>query len=261
MVLSPPLATCNFWCYSGAGNQFLLTRDLLDLESVVAYCHEHQVDGVLCLQPSRVADAKLIIFNSDGSRPTMCGNGLRCTIAHLAHHLRRRELSIETDQGIYEGTFYSWDRVLVDMTLSDWNYSQHILPDPLLGMPSRVSYIHTGVPHLVMFHADIASLQVDLWGSFLRYHETFAPEGANVNFVQRVSPDHLRVRTYERGVERETLACGTGALASALVAGLLDSSSSIIVETWSRMQLHISARQGRVFVEGPVERVFEQETI
>lgn len=255
MVLFTPLTTCNFWCYSGAGNQFLLTHDLLDSNCVRYYCQEHQVDGVLCVQSSSVAHARLIIFNNDGSRPTMCGNGLRCTIAHLACELGCESLSVETDQGVYKGQFVSWDRVLVDMTLPDWHCSHHELCDPLPGMPARVSYIHTGVPHLVMFHTNIKNLCVHTWGSFLRNHEIFAPEGANVNFVQQLSPCQLCIRTYERGLERESLACGTGALASALVAGF-QKGNSIEVRTWSQMVLRISAQHERIFVEGPVQRIF-----
>ncbi|WP_100934607.1 bifunctional diaminopimelate epimerase/glutamate racemase [Candidatus Chlamydia corallus] len=255
MAFYSPLTISNYFIYSGAGNRFLLGETLPEVEEVCLLCKEAQVDGFLCLKPSSYADAQLIIFNSDGSRPMMCGNGLRCVIAHLANQMGKSDISVSTDSGIYSGRFYSWDRVLVDMTMPDWQFSVHPLesrPDPL---PEKVFFIHTGVPHAVVFLPELSTLDLSILGPFLRNHEVFAPAGANVDFVQLLGDCQLRVRTYERGVEGETAACGTGVVASALVAwNYYGWTESIRINTWGGEPMTVSANGGRIYLEGPVTR-------
>ncbi|SPN73638.1 Diaminopimelate epimerase,diaminopimelate epimerase,Diaminopimelate epimerase,diaminopimelate epimerase,Diaminopimelate epimerase [Chlamydia serpentis] len=250
-----PSTISNYFLYSGAGNRFLLSEKVPATKELKLLCEETQVDGFLFLKPSSCADARLIIFNSDGSRPTMCGNGLRCVIAHLAVDIGKSEISIETDNGIYSGYFYSWNRVLVDMTLSDWQFSIHELewsPDPL---PEEVFFINTGVPHVVAFVPELGNLDLARLGPFLRNHQIFSPQGVNVNFVQVIGHCELRVRTYERGVERETAACGTGVLASALVASKCYGwNSSVYIRTWGEASMTVSKSKDRVYLEGPVRR-------
>lgn len=255
MQLFPPLTTYNCLLYSGAGNRFLLTHSVVQSDLIPELCQKVQVDGLLWIQSSDVADAKMVIFNNDGSRPSLCGNGLRCTIAHLAQKLDKASISVETDQGIYYGEFVSWDHVFVDMTLPKWEIKPHLLENALPGMPSHIFSANTGVPHVVMKVPNIETIDVEHWGSFLRYHELFTPEGVNANFIQSVTPDLLFVRTYERGLERESLACGTGSLASALIATeLFSTQDSIEIQTRSGMRLRIFQRNnGRVYVEGPVQ--------
>ncbi len=242
--------------YSGAGNRFILSETCPDITIIPSLCKEYQVDGFLLVLPSSTADAKLIIFNDDGSRPHMCGNGLRCVVAHLSEVLKKDHISVETDSGRYSGRFYSWERVVVDMTLPDRNYTCHTLSHTLPGVPREVFSIHTGVPHLVVFVEDVSCVPVDLWGSFLRYHEDFLPQGTNVNFIQEIQTGEFQLRTYERGLERESLACGTGATAAALVVaqryGL--SNTQIPIWTWGDILIKISLEGDRVYLEGPVDK-------
>ncbi|AFS20346.1 MULTISPECIES: bifunctional diaminopimelate epimerase/glutamate racemase [Chlamydia] len=242
--------------YSGAGNRFILSETCPDITIIPSLCKEYQVDGFLLVLPSSTADAKLIIFNDDGSRPHMCGNGLRCVVAHLSEVLKKDHISVETDSGRYSGRFHSWERVVVDMTLPDWNYTCHTLSHTLPGVPREVFSIHTGVPHLVVFVEDVSCVPVDLWGSFLRCHEDFLPQGTNVNFIQEIQTGEFQLRTYERGLERESLACGTGATAAALVVaqryGL--SNTQIPIWTWGDILIKISLEGDRVYLEGPVDK-------
>ncbi|WP_139414175.1 bifunctional diaminopimelate epimerase/glutamate racemase [Chlamydia abortus] len=242
--------------YSGAGNRFILSETCPDMTILPSLCKEYQVDGFLLVLPSSVADAKLIIFNDNGSRPPMCGNGLRCVIAYVSQVWKKDHIFVETDSGIYSGRFESWERVIVDMTLPDWHYTRHLLSHTLPGVPKEVFGINTGVPHLVVFVEDVSCVPVDLWGSFLRYHEDFVSQGTNVNFIQEISTGEFRIRTYERGLERESLACGTGATAAALVVarryGL--SNTQIRIRTWSDMLMKISLDGDRVYLEGPVDK-------
>ncbi|MFJ1509125.1 bifunctional diaminopimelate epimerase/glutamate racemase [Chlamydia crocodili] len=244
------------YLYSGAGNRFILSETCPEIATISVLCKEEQVDGFLLILPSSVADAKLIIFNDDGSRPKMCGNGLRCAIAHLSSVLRKEEISVETDSGIYFGKFYSWDRVVVDMTLPDWKYHCHSLSYTISQIPKKIFSINTGVPHLVVFVDNVSCVPIDLWGSFLRYHEDFLPQGTNVNFVEGINSKEFRIRTYERGLERECLACGTGVTAAALVASRRYnlSNTQMRIRTWSDILIKIFLDGDRVYLEGPVNK-------
>ncbi|KZN28352.1 diaminopimelate epimerase [Chlamydia pecorum] len=245
--------TCRYPIYSGAGNRFFLnTSSPFSPALIRLLCTQAHVDGFLYLEPSQIADAKLTIFNADGSRPTMCGNGLRCAIAYLAQKLEKPQITVATDQGVYSGVYFSWERVLVDMTLPEWNFSSHEIVLSGLGKV-QVFFIHTGVPHLVVFCSEIASIDVAVLGRELRYHPTFAPEGANVNFVEIFSEQQLRIRTYERGLERESAACGTGCIAAvktALFCGFVKQGEVIVHVSQESMKVFIEGE--RIYLEGPV---------
>ncbi len=255
MVFSSPSTISNFRLYSGAGNSFVLGETSLSPEEICVLCAETRTDGYLLIQPSSLADAKMVIFNSDGSRPSMCGNGLRCAIAHVAEAQRKQHISMETDSGVYQGIFYSWDRIVVDMTLDDWQLSLFQLDHGLAFLPRSVGFAHTGVPHLVLFVPDVSSVDVSACGRLLRFHQHFSPDGVNVNFAEVLSPGRLLVRTYERGLERESLACGTGATAVALIAAQVYQweASAIDICTWGKERLRVSWSAGRTFLEGSVK--------
>jgi diaminopimelate epimerase len=156
------------------------------------------------------------IINSDGSEAEACGNGFRSIALYVKQQLRFRfPLKFESLAGLVEASFHG-ARVRVK------------LPDPknfvaqetihAKGHRLHYSFINTGVPHAVIFTEKLDGLDVAGIGAAIRYHRQFEPAGTNVNFVRVVSPSEIRVRTYERGVEAETLACGTGSTASALVS-------------------------------------------
>ena len=180
-------------------------------------------DGLLVLERSRVADVRMRIFNPDGSEPEMCGNGARCVAAfvHGWRGRRRPQVSIETAGGLVSAQV---SRARVRMRMPD---PRNIRLGLRLSVDPRIralAFLDTGVPHVVASVDDVDGLDVDALGRKLRHHQAFGPRGANVNFIETHprAPHRLRIRTYERGVEGETLACGTGVTAAAVVHALGD---------------------------------------
>ncbi len=219
------------------------------------------VDGLILIEKSPVADLKMRIFNADGSEAEMCGNGMRCAAWFAVKILGMKEnLTFDTLAGINK-TEVKADNVKV------------MLPDPKdfrdyapLEVKDGIFYfyfINTGVPHVVIFEDNLDDLPVDELGREIRYHPHFQPEGANVNFVHIMDSSTITVRTYERGVEAETLACGTGSTASAIVSSLIEKTKPPVrVVTKSGESLVIGFSLSRyditdVTLEGPVDYIFE----
>jgi diaminopimelate epimerase len=205
------------------------------------------------------------IFNPDGSEAQMCGNGSRC-IALYAYKkkITSSSMDIETLAGIISASV-NGDNVKVKLTEPkdiQWNLCLMIHE-----CPYKVNFANTGVPHVIHFVKDIENISVKELGSSMRYHADFSPEGANVDFVRIADRNKkkIQVRTYERGVEDETLACGTGAVASAIIAAEAeDISSPITVETRSgeMLKVHFEMVKGdfkNVYLEGKAQLVYEGE--
>ena len=216
----------------------------------------------MLLVPSKSggADWAWDFFNSDGSVAEMCGNGARC----FARYIQKvadtgSSTSFETIAGIIRAEF---DRSLVTVNLTpptDARFGES-LSTPGGGL--QIHSINTGVPHAVLFVDDADLAMVQETGSMIRHHAHFAPKGTNVNFVQLKGPGFIRVRTYERGVEGETLACGTGVAASALVtAGIHNSPSPVRIQVQGGDTLEVAFdRVGDQFsnvrLKGPADFVF-----
>src|SRR5262249_21850099 len=162
------------------------------------------------------ADWAWDFYNSDGSVGEMCGNGARCFARFVqARTGQRGGFTFETEAGIIRAAFEG-DRVRVSLTEpADLRLDEQL---PVASGKLTVHSLNTGVPHAVLFVPNADKAMVQELGPEIRRHPRFAPKGTNVNFVQVLGPGHIRVRTFERGVEGETLACGTGVTASALVA-------------------------------------------
>ena len=190
-----------------------------------ALCDRHAgigADGLLVLERSRRAAARMRVFNPDGSEAEMCGNGARCVAQYLAgagRSVRAQEIAIDTLAGMVTATVRG-ERVATRLT--DPVELQLGLGLELDGRTVRLGFVNTGVPHAVVPVPAVDEVDVARLGRALRGHAAFAPRGANVNFVQPdpAHPGRVRVRTYERGVEGETLACGTGVAATAVIYGL-----------------------------------------
>jgi diaminopimelate epimerase len=174
-------------------------------------------DGLLLLGKSRKADIRMRIFNADGSEAETCGNGARCVAYYIGHRQQAagHRLKIETKAGIIEAGLRDNQ---VKIRLTDPKDIKLNIPLELSGRRLKVNFINTGVPHTVIFVEGIEKIDVFGLGRQLRYHKFFAPKGTNVDFVEVVNNNTIKIRTYERGVEDETLACGTGAVAAALIA-------------------------------------------
>jgi len=217
--------------FSGAGNDFVIINNIerriparLYVQYARILCQRRLsigADGLLIIEPSTKSscDFRMVYYNADGSRAAMCGNGARC-IAMRAWELELCEdiARFETDTGIVTCEIKRGGRVKLKLP-----EPRDLRTDMLLTVGGTVYQVHciiTGVPHAVVFVDDLEKVDVVGLGRELRHHKAFAPDGANVNFVSVRNRSSLLVRTYERGVEDETLACGTGCTASAVIAAV-----------------------------------------
>jgi diaminopimelate epimerase len=256
---------------NGAGNDFILidNRDgniRLTTEQIVRLCHRQRgigADGIFLLVPPRAgkADWAWDFFNSDGSTAEMCGNGARCFARFIQKTVGSKDrTSFETGAGVINATF---DGDLVTVNLTDPKDLRLAQSVTLANGPAQIYSLNTGVPHAVLFVPDADKAMVQPLGSEIRYHQHFAPKGTNVNFVQLRGPNSIRVRTYERGVEGETLACGTGVTASALIAAQLHNFTSPVqvqVQGGDLLEVRFD-RNGQTFqnvsLKGPADFVFQ----
>jgi diaminopimelate epimerase len=218
----------------GSGNDFILIDNRKNVlkggnlkDLAVSVCHRRYsvgADGLIVIVPSKKADFKWRFFNADGSEAEMCGNGSRCAARFaFVKKIAGRKPSFETLAGIISAEVKK-DTVRVQLT--DAAGLRMNIAVPLDSGLRMGHFINTGVPHLVYLSKDLEREDVERIGRTTRYHELFRPAGTNVNFVQIQGRHRLRIRTYERGVEGETLSCGTGSVAAALVAGALGAALS-----------------------------------
>ena len=199
-----------------SGNDFIITevRNLSELARQI--CDRKYgigADGLLQLEKSKKSDIRMRIFNADGSEAEMCGNGARCAALYLG----KKKVSLETKAGIIKSEVNK-DNVKIKLT-----EPKSIKLDIPIKLGSRIlkaNFADTGVPHAVIFVEGLERIDVTGLGRAIRYHKQFSPKGANVNFVEIISKDLIKIRTYERGVEDETLACGTGSVASAIISSI-----------------------------------------
>ena len=236
-------------------------------------------DGLLVLEESNKADFKMRIFNPDGSEVTMCGNGIRCSalyaytkkwcaspmkIETLAGTLEASVSPALSDSEKFSGTRkggVSGDSIRLKMTdPKDIKLNQNI------GVGKTVVNFHavdTGVPHAVHFVEDITKYPVKAMGAKIRYHKIFEPEGINADFVEIQGKSNIAVRTYERGVEDETLACGTGVVASAIISHLTDKVEqpvSVLTESKEILKVYFKKEINGfkdVYLEGKAAIIFE----
>jgi len=223
--------TLSFTKMVGAGNDFVVLNNMDGALSIdearlnkfaFKVCQRRVgvgADGLLVLEPSQKADFKMRILNPDGDEVSMCGNGSRCAARFaFIHQIAKERMTIETLAGSLRADIIG-EEVKVKMTdPEDLRLGFSLDVD---GKDEVANFVNTGVEHVVIFVDDVDSLNVVKIGSKVRYHKQFAPRGANANFVELIDKENIKVRTYERGVENETLACGTGATASAIIAGIL----------------------------------------
>lgn len=239
-----------FTKFSGAGNDFILTRELP--ENVAALCARRTgigADGLIVLGHSQVADVRMTVFNADGTRAEMCGNGLRC----LHRYAGGGRLTVETDAGVLT----TWDEgELVGCTMPLPTIHALCMSTEL----GALDWIDTGVPHGVLFVEDLASAPVEAVGRELRHHPAFGAAGANINFVAHRGGRELTLRTYERGVEAETLACGTGACAAAVALSQREGPGEVDVHLRSGDQLTIGVAENQLTMIGPAHSIFDGQT-
>ncbi len=213
-------------------------------------------DGLLVLEKSKIADLRMRIFKPDGSEAQMCGNGARCSVLYVG----RRGAKLETKAGIIESGLKG-DNVKIKLT--DPAHIKLDIPIKVNKRNLRANFIDTGVPHAVIFVEGLDEVHVSEIGRAIRNHKEFSPRGTNVDFVETLGKDLIAIRTYERGVEDETLACGTGSVASALIFVLkTDTGNKINVCTKSREILKVyfkkvNNRFKNVWLEGKARIVYK----
>ncbi|MDR1347849.1 MAG: diaminopimelate epimerase [Prevotellaceae bacterium] len=208
-----------FCKYQALGNDFILIdnrQKAFDLKSeyISFLCNRHfgiGADGLMLVENCDDADFKMQFFNSDGSAATMCGNGSRCIVA-FAHKLGifKNETVFASGAGKHSGVVLSENENILEIKVKITDVNHPVRGDGYY-------FINTGVPHCVIFKDNINDVDVIAEGKKWRHSPLF-PEGANVNFVEICGNNKLKLATFERGVEDETLACGTGATASAIAA-------------------------------------------
>ena len=256
---------------SGSGNDFIIIDDrkgVFDGKNLSAFAQkicERRVsvgaDGCILIQEAEKADFKWRFFNADGSEAEMCGNGGRCAARFaFLKGFAGKEISFETLSGVIKAEIIE-DRVKLAMGLPK-NIS---LGETLLIKEEKhvVHFINTGVPHVVKFVNDVEDCEVVQLGSQIRCHDHYQPAGTNADFVTVQDRSHMKVRTYERGVEDETLACGTGAVASALIAnlkGLITSPAAVTTQGGGVLTVHFQYQNSgftEVFLEGDARIIYE----
>lgn len=254
----------------GAGNDFILidnrSGEIPDASKnglVVPYCRRGQgigADGVIFLQPDAEFDFSWDFYNSDGSKAEMCGNGARC-VARFAHKIGAagRDMTFRTIAGPIKATLTERG---AKVQLADVRLPAQPLRVRALDLDLDTWFLNSGVPHAVIAVDDVASVAVKTLGAAVRHHERFAPAGTNVDFFMPRAGGGIVVRTYERGVEGETLACGTGAVATAIVASFFFGHAApvtVLTRGGEELKVYFTITEetaAEVFLEGGARLVF-----
>ena len=260
-----------FWKLEGAGNDFLGLDGRaggfkLNRQQIADLCDRRRgvgADGVLVVEKPKVrgADFRMRYYNSDGGEAEMCGNGARCfaLLARAVSGRKGNELRVQTQAGLLT-LRTSGQEVQVSMTEpTKLRLGRKLV---VAGRKLAVDFLNTGVPHAVLFVRSVRSIDVAKQGRAIRYHSAFAPSGTNVNFVEIGRGNRIHVRTYERGVEGETLACGTGVVASSILSNLRRGlRSPILVTTRGGDHLRVgfsmvNGQARKVTLQGPARIVY-----
>lgn len=252
-----------FYKYQGTGNDFVIidnreTNLALTEQNINTLCDRRfgiGADGLMLLEEDSDYDFGMKYFNSDGKESTMCGNGGRCMVSFAKLlGIINKETKFKAVDGVHKATIHDDETISLEMQdVSD------------IAKVNNNYYLNTGSPHYVLFRDDIDKIDVLNRGREIRYSGEFKPEGTNVNFVEAKN-DVLYVRTYERGVENETLSCGTGVTASAISASIhteTDKSSYKIITKGGNLHVSFKKIDNNSFVNiwltGPATFVFKGE--
>lgn len=263
----------DFYKMSGSGNDFIIIdnrKRIVDeaglMNFVANVCRRKMsvgADGLILIENADAVDFKWRFFNSDGSVAEMCGNGARCA-ARFAYikGIAGTEMSFETEAGIIHAKVAK-DQVKIKMpdpTDLKTDYALELENSTL-----SVSSVNTGVPHVVIEADNIDDIEVVKLGREIRFHDVFDPAGTNVNFVCLQNDDIVAIRTYERGVEDETLACGTGAIACAIVISYkkkIKSPVKVMTRSKGYLYIYYKVKQGRfydIFLEGDARIIYKAQ--
>lgn len=251
-----------FYKYQGAGNDFVMIDNRSgffpkdDIQLVARLCDRRfgiGADGLILLENDLDTDFKMVYYNSDGNQSSMCGNGGRCLVAFAKdmHVIDDKTTFIATD-GLHHASFE--DNGLVSLQMIDV---------PTITIKNDHSFLNTGSPHHVQMVENLEHYNIKEEGAAIRYGELYGAAGSNVNFVKKIDDSTFRLRTYERGVEDETLACGTGATAVAIAmnaTGQTDATTINVNVEGGKLVVSFDKNENgftNVFLKGPAEFVFK----
>lgn len=272
MALNFPIA---FEKMSGTGNDFVIIDNREDIippkqqadfaKKICRRMFSIGADGLILLQNSEKADFSWNFYNADGSVAEMCGNGSRCAARFAYNHkICGREMTFETLAGIIEAEICDEEGTVKVMMPSPFDFRLDISIS-LDEEEYPVTYVNTGVPHAVIF-TDDEDAPVKKWGRKVRFHEIFEPKGTNATFATVLGNNRIKSRSYERGVEDETMACGTGAVASALYAAMLkgmDSPVEVVTSGGDTLTILFDLQDGPVandvYLQGPTRIICKGE--
>lgn len=264
----------NFEKWQGCGNDFVIIDSRADkhidsAEKISQLCDRHfgvGADGVIYVLPSAVADCRMRIFNADGSEPEMCGNGIRCFAKYLVRGENKDSLKVETGAGILTVNLKN-NLVTVDMgepileaekiPVAGFGKNRVVGEEiEVDGKIFKMTCVSMGNPHCVIFTDDISKIDLEKIGPKFETHEKF-PRRTNTEFIQVTGENELRMRVWERG-SGITLACGTGACASAVAANLNGLTGKTATVNLDGGTLKIEWREdNHVYMTGAAEKVFE----
>ena len=247
--------------YNGAGNDFIVIDDRVDQinnnsKLIQKLCDRNfgiGGDGLILIKESKESDFEIIHYTSDGNLGSLCGNGSRCAISFaFKNNIIKRKTIFEAFDGVHKAEILDDTLIKMEMMIN----SKIIEND-------YGTWLDTGSPHLVIEKDNTDKLDVNVEGSSIRYNDYYKKEGVNVNFVEKISNKTFKIRTYERGVENETLACGTGSTASAICMNYLGKSNSDIITMKCKggdLKVEFNSKNKsftNISITGPAKLVFE----
>ncbi|HDQ25699.1 MAG TPA: diaminopimelate epimerase [bacterium] len=258
---------------NGAGNDFAVIDNMRgrlkfsakEVADICAYKFGIGADGLLLLEPAKGYDFYMRYYNSDGSEAEMCGNAARCVaLFSRKTGISGKKISFLAKDGPHEAELTGPGTVKVKM--ADPSGLKPGITVKAGGRVFKGGFVNTGVPHFVTMVNGLERFDVRRYGRAIRFHPKFAPKGTNAMFVEAAGKSSFAIRSYERGVEDETLACGTGATAAAVMAAAVKGTASPVVLKAPGGKLKVSFRRSGsrfsdVYLEGPVEEVFEGRMI
>jgi diaminopimelate epimerase len=251
------------------GNDFIIIdyasveKDFFSGDRIQNLCHRNfgiGADGLIALEKTEGYPFRFHYYNSDGSRGEMCANGCRAAICYAQENnwiVENVLFQFLADDGVHQAEILK-DGYAANIIVNG-SYKKINPGDFKLPIWIKTGYkINTGVPHLVLFcESGLQNREIKDIGKYLRFHEQFSPDGTNVNFVEIVSHNKIFVRTYERGVESETLSCGTGITASAIIFKDLNDLTDKVEVVTSGGDLQVSFKEGNIFIKGPSKISFK----
>ena len=246
-----------FYKYQGTGNDFVMidnrnSQFLLSKELIIQLCDRKfgiGSDGLILIENNAECDFEMVFYNPDASQ-SFCGNGSRCAVAFAKKiEIINAECTFLAIDGTHKAIINN-ETISILMNVNTY-----------FSKENEDYFINTGSPHYIHFEENIDNLDLLSFGKSIRYSEKYKQVGTNVNVVEKISENEVKIRTYERGVENETLSCGTGVTACALVFGTLEHQNQITINTLGGKLTVRFENAGtnfkNVWLEGPAEMVFE----